>query len=78
MTERRLFEEDTVKMGKPKVGKPSYALNHIVTVNSDPFYIEVHDYIDNPEDPTQTRKVYWTTKDASFIFGHDYSMLTFF
>ena len=46
-----------------------------MTVNSDPFYIEVHSYISNPTDP---KTVYWTTKDASFIFGHDYAMFNFF
>ena len=62
-------------MGKPKVGTPSYKLQNVVTVNEDPFYIEVHSYVENPTDP---KGVYWTTKDASFIFGTDYSMLTFF
>lgn len=46
-----------------------------MTVNYDPFYIEVHSYQENPTDP---KTVYWTTKDTSFIFSSDYAMFSFF
>lgn len=46
-----------------------------MTVNQDPFYIEIHSYVENVEDP---KTVYWTTKDSSFIFGNDYAMFSFF
>lgn len=68
--ERRAKEENA----KIRLGDASYKLSNIVTVNMDPFYIEVHSYVD---DPSQPKTVYWTTKDTSFVFGEDYAMFTF-
>ena len=42
--ERRAKEENA----KLRLGNASYKLSNIVTVNMDPFYIEVHSYVDDP------------------------------
>ena len=54
--------------------EPTYKLDTIVTINQNPFYIEVHSYQAVSTDP---KTVYWTTKDTSFIFHTDYAMFSF-
>lgn len=67
---RRYREEREAK----RVGVPSYSLSNIVTVNLDPFYIEIHSYVANPE--TDVKTIYWSTRGTSFIFGQHYSMFS--
>jgi hypothetical protein len=54
-----------------KIGVSSYVIKDIINVNSDPFYIEIHD-------PTDSTKIAFSTKLSSTLFTNDFTMFSTF
>jgi hypothetical protein len=54
-----------------KIGASAYSIKDVINVNSDPFYIEIHD-------PTDITKIAFSTKLSSTLFTNDFTMFSTF